>query len=141
MQGSFSASIDEMSWVITSYLAANAVVIPASGWLTSVFGRRRFFLICTVTFTASSFLSGIAPNLEFLVAMRILQGLGGGSVIPMAQAIMWEIFPLEQRGIGLYTTPTTAMRNGDFSYQLAHAPERRRGDRDVGAGLRAHGVV
>ncbi len=101
MQGSFSASIDEMSWVITSYLAANAVVIPASGWLTTVFGRRRFFLICTVTFTASSFLSGLAPNLEFLVAMRILQGLGGGSVIPMAQAIMWEIFPLEQRGVAM----------------------------------------
>jgi len=60
MQGSFSASIDEMSWVITSHLAANAVVIPASGWLTAVFGRRRFFLICTVTFTASSFLSGVA---------------------------------------------------------------------------------
>src|SRR5207247_1889196 len=98
MQGSFSASIDEMSWVITSYLAANAVVIPASGWLTSVFGRRRFYLICTVTFTASSFLSGIAPNLEFLILMRILQGLGGGPVVPMAQAIMWEIFPLEQRG-------------------------------------------
>ena len=98
MQGSFSASIDEMSWVITSYLAANAVVIPASGWLTAVFGRRRFYLICTVTFTASSFLSGIAPNLEFLVLMRILQGLGGGPVVPMAQAIMWEIFPLEQRG-------------------------------------------
>ncbi len=101
MQGSFSASIDEMSWVITSYLAANAIVIPASGWLTAVFGRRRFFLICTVTFTASSFLSGIAPNLEFLVAMRILQGLGGGSVIPMAQAIMWEIFPLPQRGTAM----------------------------------------
>jgi DHA2 family multidrug resistance protein len=101
MQGSFSASIDEMSWVITSYLAANAVVIPASGWLTAVFGRRRFFLICTVTFTASSFLSGVAPNLEFLVAMRILQGLGGGSVIPMAQAIMWEIFPLPQRGTAM----------------------------------------
>lgn len=101
MQGSFSASIDEMSWVITSYLAANAVVIPASGWLTALLGRRRFFLICTVTFTASSFLSGIAPSLEFLVAMRILQGLGGGSVIPMAQAIMWEIFPLQQRGIAM----------------------------------------
>ncbi len=98
MQGSFSASIDEMSWVITSYLAANAVIIPASGWLTSVFGRRRFYLICTVIFTTSSFLSGIAPNLEFLVAMRILQGLGGGPVIPMAQAIMWEIFPLRERG-------------------------------------------
>jgi len=101
MQGSFSASIDEMSWVITSYLAANAVVIPASGWLTAVFGRRRFYLICTVTFTTSSFLSGIAPNLEFLVAMRILQGLGGGPVVPMAQAIMWEIFPLEQRGTAM----------------------------------------
>src|SRR6266540_6276065 len=101
MQGSFSASIDEMSWVITSYLAANAVVIPASGWLTAVFGRRRFYLICTVTFTVSSFLSGIAPNLEFLVAMRILQGLGGGPVIPMTQAIMWEIFPLEQRGTAM----------------------------------------
>src|SRR5438132_1798274 len=98
MQGSFSASLDEMSWVITSYLAANAVIIPASGWLTAVFGRRRFYLICTVTFTASSFLSGIAPNLEFLVLMGILQGLGGGPVVPMAQAIMWEIFPLEQRG-------------------------------------------
>ena len=109
MQGSFSASIDEMSWVITSYLAANAVVIPASGWLTSVFGRRRFFLICTVTFTASSFLSGIAPNLEFLVAMRILQGLGGGSVIPMAQAIMWEIFPLEQRGTAMTVWGTGIM--------------------------------
>jgi len=101
MQGSFSASIEEMSWVITSYLAANAVVIPASGWLTAVFGRRRFYLICTVMFTTSSFLSGIAPNLEFLVAMRIIQGLGGGPVVPMAQAIMWEIFPLQQRGTAL----------------------------------------
>src|SRR5437773_2469476 len=101
MQGSFSASIDEMSWVITSFLAANAVVIPATGWLTSVFGRRRFYLICTVVFTVSSFLSGLAPNLEFLVAMRVLQGLGGGPVIPMAQAIMWEIFPLRQRGTAM----------------------------------------
>jgi len=101
MQGSFSASIDEMSWVITSYLAANAVVIPATGWLTTVFGRRRFYLICTVTFTVSSFLSGIAPNLEFLVLMRVLQGLGGGPVIPMTQAIMWEIFPLAQRGTAM----------------------------------------
>ena len=101
MQGSFSASIDEMSWVITSFLAANAVVIPATGWLTSVFGRRRFYLICTVVFTVSSFLSGLAPNLEFLVAMRVLQGLGGGPVIPMAQAIMWEIFPLAERGTAM----------------------------------------
>ncbi|HYE92938.1 MAG TPA: DHA2 family efflux MFS transporter permease subunit [Terriglobales bacterium] len=101
MQGSLSAGLEEMSWVVTSYLAANAVVIPATGWLSARFGRRRFFLTCTVIFTASSFLSGIAPNLEFLVAMRILQGLGGGPVIPMAQAIMWEIFPLRQRGTAM----------------------------------------
>ncbi len=101
MQGSLSASIEEMSWVVTSFLAANAVVIPATGWLSARFGRRRFFLICTVLFTASSFLSGIAPNLEFLVAMRVFQGLGGGPIIPMAQAIMWEIFPLRMRGTAM----------------------------------------
>jgi len=101
MQGSMSAGIEEMSWVVTSYLAANAVAIPATGWLSARFGRRRFFLICTVLFTASSFLSGIAPNLETLVAMRVFQGLGGGPVIPMAQAIMWEIFPLRQRGTAM----------------------------------------
>jgi len=101
MQGSLSAGIEEMSWVITSFLAANAIIIPATGWLSARFGRRRFFLICTVLFTVSSFLSGIAPNLEFLVAMRVLQGLGGGPVIPMAQAIMWEIFPLRMRGTAM----------------------------------------
>ncbi len=101
MQGSMSAGLEEMSWVVTSFLAANAIAIPATGWLSARFGRRRFFLICTVLFAASSFLSGIAPNLEFLVAMRILQGLGGGPVIPMAQAIMWEIFPLRQRGTAM----------------------------------------
>ena len=101
MQGSMSAGIEEMSWVVTSYLAANAVAIPATGWLSAHFGRRRFFLICTVLFTVSSFLSGIAPNLEFLVGMRVFQGLGGGPVIPMAQAIMWEIFPLRQRGTAM----------------------------------------
>jgi DHA2 family multidrug resistance protein len=101
MQGSLSAGVDEMSWVITSYLAANAIVIPASGWLSARFGRRRFFLTCAVLFTVSSFLSGIAPTLEFLVAMRVLQGLGGGPVVPMAQAIMWEIFPLRQRGTAM----------------------------------------
>ena len=94
MQGTLSTSVEETSWVITSYLAANAIVIPATGWLTSVFGRRRLFLICTALFALSSFLSGLATSLEFLVAMRVLQGLGGGPVVPMAQATMWEIFPL-----------------------------------------------
>jgi DHA2 family multidrug resistance protein len=101
MQGSLSTSVEETSWVITSYLAANAIIIPATAWLTGYFGRRRLFLICCAVFTASSFLSGLAPNLEFLVAMRILQGLGGGPVVPMAQATMWEIFPLKQRGLAM----------------------------------------
>jgi MFS transporter, DHA2 family, multidrug resistance protein len=101
MQGTLSTSVEETSWVITSYLAANAIVIPATGWLTGVFGRRRLFLICTALFAISSFLSGLATSLEFLVAMRVLQGLGGGPVVPMAQATMWEIFPLRQRGLAM----------------------------------------
>jgi len=101
MQGSLSTSVEETSWVITSYLAANAIVIPATAWLTGALGRRRLFLICTVLFTVSSFLSGLAPNLPFLVVMRVLQGLGGGPVVPMAQATMWEIFPLRQRGLAM----------------------------------------
>src|SRR5215831_18197957 len=101
MQGSLSTSVEETSWVITSYLAANAIVIPATAWLTGALGRRRLFLICTVLFTVSSFLSGLAPNLPFLVVMRVLQGLGGGPVVPMAQATMWEIFPLRQRGTAM----------------------------------------
>src|SRR6059058_1534560 len=80
LQGSMSAGLDEVSWVITSYLAANAVIIPATGWLAGVFGRRRFFLICATLFVASSFLSGIAPNLTTLIVARIFQGLGGGPI-------------------------------------------------------------
>jgi DHA2 family multidrug resistance protein len=101
MQGSLSAGVEEMAWVLTSYIAANAIVIPATGWLTAMLGRKRFFLICTVVFTVASFLSGLAPNLEFLVLARVLQGLGGGPVIPMAQALMWEMFPLKQRGMAM----------------------------------------
>src|SRR4030095_10488080 len=97
MEGSLSTRVEAASWVITSFLAANAIGIPATGWIMASIGRRRLFLICTILFTASSFLSGLAPNLEFLVAMRVLQGLGGGPVVPMAQATMWEIFPPKQR--------------------------------------------
>jgi DHA2 family multidrug resistance protein len=101
IQGALSAGVDEASWLLTSYLAANAIVLPATGWLTARLGRRRFFLLCTVLFTVSSFLSGIAPSLEFLVAMRVLQGLGGGPLIPIAQAVLWEIFPPRQRGMAM----------------------------------------
>ena len=101
LQGSLSAGLDEVSWVITSYLAANAVVIPATGWLTSLFGRKRFFLICTTLFVVSSFLSGAAPDLTTLIVARIFQGLGGGPIIPLSQAVLWEIFPFHQRGLAM----------------------------------------
>jgi MFS transporter, DHA2 family, multidrug resistance protein len=101
LQGSLSAGLDEVSWVITSYLAANAVVIPASGWLAGLLGRKRFFLICTVLFVLSSFASGAAPNLTTLIIARIFQGLGGGPIIPLSQAILWEIFPFHQRGLAM----------------------------------------
>src|SRR5207249_7323119 len=101
LQGSMSAGLDEVSWVITSYLAANAVVIPATGWLAGLFGRKRFFLICSTLFVASSFLSGAAPDLTTLIIARIFQGLGGGPIIPLSQAILWEIFPFHQRGLAM----------------------------------------
>jgi DHA2 family multidrug resistance protein len=109
MQGTFSAGVEEMAWVLTSYIAANAIVIPATGWLTALLGRKRFFLICAVLFTTSSFLSGLAPSLESLVVARAFQGLGGGPVVPMAQALMWEIFPLRQRGMAMAVWGTGVM--------------------------------
>ena len=93
MQGSLSASLDEITWVLTSFIAANAVILPATGWLVARLGRRTFFLLATTTFMVSSLLSGAAPNLELLVGARLLQGLGGGPLIPLAQAILLEIFP------------------------------------------------
>ena len=101
LQGSLSAGLEEVSWIITSYLAANAIIIPATGWLAGVMGRKRFFLVCCVLFTVSSVLSGMAPNLTFLIVARILQGIGGGPIIPLSQAILWEIFPLGQRGLAM----------------------------------------
>ena len=101
LQGSLSAGLDEASWVITSYLAANAVVIPATGWLAGLFGRKRFFMLCATLFTVSSFLSGVAPDLTTLIIARIFQGLGGGPIIPLSQAILWEIFPFHQRGLAM----------------------------------------
>src|SRR5262245_10289219 len=101
LQGSLSAGLDEASWVITSYLAANAVVIPATPWLTGLFGRKRFFMICATVFVVSSFASGAAPDLTTLIVARIFQGLGGGPLIPLSQAIIWEIFPFQQRGLAM----------------------------------------
>jgi DHA2 family multidrug resistance protein len=101
IQGSLSAGVDEVSWVLTSYLAANAVVLPATGWLAGALGRKRLFLACTVVFTIASVLCGLAPNITTLLIARMVQGIGGGPLMPMSQAIMWEIFPLRQRGMAM----------------------------------------
>jgi MFS transporter, DHA2 family, multidrug resistance protein len=98
MQGTFSAGVDEITWVITSYLVANAVVLPITGWLGNHFGRKRMYLTCLVTFTLASLGSGAAPSLGFLVFMRVLQGLSGGAMVPMSQAILLESFPKEEHG-------------------------------------------
>src|SRR5947199_8875782 len=92
LQGSLSAGLEEVSWVITSYLAANAIVIPATGWLTSLLGRRRFFLLCATLFAVSSFVSGVAPDLTTLIVARLLQGIDGGPSIRPAQAVRGGMF-------------------------------------------------
>src|ERR1700722_11486243 len=99
MAGSLGASNDQSTWVLTSYLVSNAIVLPISGWLSRVVGRKRFFMICVVIFTVSSLLCGIAPSLGAIIAFRILQGLGGGGLQPMAQAILADTFPPEKRGL------------------------------------------
>src|SRR5262245_9910558 len=101
LQCSLSARLDEVSWVITSYLAANAVVITATGWLAGLMGRKRFFLLCTVLFTVSSLLSGAAPDRKQLIVARSFQGLGGGPIIPLPHANLWEIYPIQQRGLAM----------------------------------------
>jgi len=97
--GSLSATNDEATWVLTSYLVANAVVLPASGWFSLRFGRKRFLIACIVIFTVSSFMCGAATSLGVILIARALQGAGGGALQPMSQAILFETFPPEKRGI------------------------------------------
>ena len=97
--GNLGASNDESTWVLTSYLVSNAVVLPISGWFASALGRKRFFMICLVIFTLSSLLCGIAPSLGAIILFRVLQGAGGGGLQPMAQSILADTFPPEKRGL------------------------------------------
>jgi len=99
--GSLAASVDESTWVLTSYLVSNAIVLPATGWLSSIFGRKRYYMASVVIFVASSFLCGLAPSLTLLIAFRVLQGFGGGALQPISQAILLECYPRRQRGIGM----------------------------------------
>ena len=107
--GNLGASNDESTWVLTSYLVSNAIVLPISGWLVGWLGRKRFFLTCIVFFTVSSLLCGIAPNLGLLLLFRILQGAFGGGLQPMAQAILGDTFPPEKRGLAFALYGVTAI--------------------------------
>lgn len=95
--GGLGSSFDESTWVLTSYLVANAVVLPLSAWLSRVFGRKRYYMMCVGLFTATSFLCGIAPTLGFLLLFRVMQGIGGGGLAPVEQAILVDTFPAEKR--------------------------------------------
>src|SRR5262245_32860254 len=95
---SMSATTDEATWTLTSYLVANAIVLPMTGWLASVFGRKRLLMISTAGFTISSFFCGAAPNLAALVVCRIIQGATGGALQPLSQAVLLESFKPEERG-------------------------------------------
>jgi MFS transporter, DHA2 family, multidrug resistance protein len=97
--GSLSAGRDESTWVLTSYLVSNAIVLPLSGWFSGLIGRKRFYMSCVALFTVSSFLCGLAPSLGVLVLFRIVQGAGGGGLQPSEQAILNDTFPLEKRGM------------------------------------------
>jgi MFS transporter, DHA2 family, multidrug resistance protein len=97
--GSLSAGQDESTWVLTSYLVSNAIVLPLSGWLSSIMGRKNFYMSCVALFTVSSFLCGLAPNLATLIICRILQGAGGGGLQPSEQAILADTFPPAKRGM------------------------------------------
>jgi DHA2 family multidrug resistance protein len=97
--GNLSTSYDEATWVLTSYLVANAIILPVSGWLASVLGRKPFYMGCVALFTVSSVLCGFAPSLTLLVVFRVLQGLGGGGLAPSAASILRDSFPPRQQGM------------------------------------------
>jgi DHA2 family multidrug resistance protein len=106
--GGLGTSYDESTWVLTSYLVANAIILPMSAWLSRVFGRKRYYMMCVALFTASSFLCGVAPSLATLIVFRVLQGIGGGGLAPVEQAILVDTFPKEKLG-GAFALYSMAM--------------------------------
>jgi len=99
--GNLSATVEESTWVLTSYLVSNAIVLPLTGWFSKLFGRKRFYMACVVIFTLSSLLCGLAPSLGMLVFFRVLQGAGGGGLQPVSQAILVESFPKGKQGMAM----------------------------------------
>ena len=96
--GGLGTSYDESTWVLTSYLVANAIILPMSAWLSRVFGRKRYYMMCVALFTTTSLLCGLAPSLGLLIVFRVLQGVGGGGLAPVEQAILVDTFPKEKLG-------------------------------------------
>src|SRR3954470_5720716 len=96
--GNLSATTEESTWVLTSYLVSNAIILPATNWLGRYFGRKRFLIVCIIIFTLSSVLCGAAASLGMLIVARIAQGAGGGALQPIAQAVLMESFPPDKRG-------------------------------------------
>lgn len=109
ISGNLGASQDQGTWVLTTYLVANAIILPITGWITNVIGRKHFFLFCIAIFTASSLLCGMAPTLPMLLFARVLQGAGGGGLQPMSQAIMADSFPPKMRGMAFALYGLTAL--------------------------------
>jgi len=101
--GNLSATTEESTWVLTSYLVSNAIVLPITGWLGIYLGRKRLLILCITLFTIASVLCGMAPDLPFLIIARILQGVGGGALVPVSQALLLESFPVEKRGVAMAT--------------------------------------
>jgi DHA2 family multidrug resistance protein len=101
IRGSLSAGVDEAAWVLTSYIVANAIIIPLTGWCGAYFGRKRFFIFSILLFVSGSLMAGASPNLQMLVFCRVLQGLGGGAMMPMSQAILMETFPPDQQAVAM----------------------------------------
>jgi DHA2 family multidrug resistance protein len=101
IQGSLSAGLEEVTWVLTSYLVSNAVVIPATGWVASLFGRKRYLIFSIILFSFSSFMCGAAPSLDTLLLFRVVQGVGGGALQPLSLAILLEAFPPSERGMAM----------------------------------------
>jgi DHA2 family multidrug resistance protein len=99
--GNLSSTVDEATWVLTSYLVSNAIILPMGGWFSMLIGRKRFYMLCVALFTVTSLACGLAPSLGALIVFRVLQGIGGGALQPMSQAILVESFPREKHGMAM----------------------------------------
>ena len=109
LQGAFSASVDEIAWVLTSYLAANGIMIPMTGWICTRFGRKCYFLTSVLVFLAASVLCGAAQSLMQIVIFRLVQGAAGAAMVPSSQAILIETFPAEERQMAMAVWGTGVM--------------------------------